>query len=100
MLFELNRVTKAYAPLDGGPAVEVLKGVDFQLAAGEAVAIVGPSGSGKSTLLNILGALDQPTDGQARLDGRDLRGLTEPELATVRNRTIGFIFQLHHLLPQ
>jgi ABC-type lipoprotein export system ATPase subunit len=100
MLFELNHVTKVYAPLDGGPAVEVLKGVDFQLAAGEAVAIIGPSGSGKSTLLNILGALDQPTDGQARLDGRDLRGLTEAELATVRNRTIGFIFQLHHLLPQ
>ncbi|HWX23155.1 MAG TPA: ABC transporter ATP-binding protein [Candidatus Binatia bacterium] len=100
MLLELTRVSKAYASPDGGPAVEVLKDVDLQLAAGEAVAIIGPSGSGKSTLLNIMGALDLPTDGQVRLDGRDLRSLNEAELATMRNRSIGFIFQLHHLLPQ
>lgn len=100
MLLELKQVTKTYAPPGGGPPIEVLKGVDFQLDAGQAVAIVGPSGSGKSTLLNILGALDRPTQGQARLDGRDLSTLDEQELATLRNRTIGFIFQLHHLLPQ
>jgi lipoprotein-releasing system ATP-binding protein len=100
MLLELTRVSKTYASPDGGPAVEVLKDVKLQLAAGEAVAIVGPSGSGKSTLLNIMGALDLPTAGQVRLDGRDLRGLNEAELATLRNRSIGFIFQLHHLLPQ
>lgn len=96
MLLELTHVHKSYA----SPPVEVLRDINFQLAAGEAVAIVGPSGSGKSTLLNILGALDRPTQGTALFDGRDLATLTEPELAAIRNRQIGFIFQLHHLLPQ
>jgi ABC-type lipoprotein export system ATPase subunit len=96
MLLELTHVHKRYA----SPPVEVLRDINFQLADGEAVAIVGPSGSGKSTLLNILGALDRPTQGKALFDGRDLATLTEPELAAIRNRQIGFIFQLHHLLPQ
>jgi ABC-type lipoprotein export system ATPase subunit len=96
MLLELTHVHKSYA----SPPVEVLRDINFQLADGEAVAIVGPSGSGKSTLLNILGALDRPTQGKALFDGRDLATLTEPELAAIRNRQIGFIFQLHHLLPQ
>lgn len=96
MLLELQHVHKSYA----SPPVEVLRDINFQLADGEAVAIVGPSGSGKSTLLNILGALDRPTQGTARFDGRDLATLSEPELAAIRNRQIGFIFQLHHLLPQ
>ncbi|MBM3859577.1 MAG: ABC transporter ATP-binding protein [Verrucomicrobia bacterium] len=96
MLLELQHVHKGYA----SPPVEVLRDINFQLADGEAVAIVGPSGSGKSTLLNILGALDRPTQGTALFDGRDLATLTEPELAAIRNRQIGFIFQLHHLLPQ
>ncbi len=100
MLLELIHVSKTYASPDGGPPVEVLRDVNLQLAAGEAVAVVGPSGSGKSTLLNLMGALDQPTGGQVLLDGRDLHGLTEDELAGVRNRRIGFVFQLHHLLPQ
>src|SRR5262249_54855768 len=66
----------------------------------ESIAIVGPSGSGKSTLLNIIGALDRPDSGRVVLAGRDLSTLSEPELAAVRSREMGFIFQLHHLLPQ
>jgi len=100
MLLELITISKTYAPPDGGPPVAVLQDVEFQLAAAEAVAIIGPSGSGKSTLLNIMGALDHPSAGQVRLDGRELGNLNELELATIRNRSIGFIFQLHHLLPQ
>ncbi len=100
MLLELTKVSKSYPATDAGARVEVLKDVDLQLAAAEAIAIVGPSGSGKSTLLNIMGALDHPSAGQVRLDGRDLADLSEPELAGIRNRAIGFVFQLHHLLPQ
>ena len=99
-MLELTGVSKNYASPDGGPPVSVLKNVDLHLAAGEALAIIGPSGSGKSTLLNIMGALDHPSAGQVRLDGRELSGLSELELASVRNRSIGFVFQLHHLLPQ
>jgi len=96
MLVELTHVQKSYA----APSGEVLRDINFQLVAGEAVAIVGPSGSGKSTLLNLIGALDQPTHGTIRFDGRNLAGLSANELAAIRNRDIGFIFQLHHLLPQ
>ena len=100
MLLELNHVSKSYPSPDGGKAVEVLKPIDLRLAAGEAIAIVGPSGCGKSTLLNLMGALDHPSTGQVRLADRELQGLSEVELAAVRNRTIGFVFQSHHLLPQ
>jgi len=100
MLLELDHLTKTYASPDGGAAVDVLRDVSFRIDAGEATAIIGPSGSGKSTLLNIMGALDRPTTGTVRLDGRDLGGFTEKELAARRNKQIGFIFQLHHLLPQ
>lgn len=101
VLLEAVHVTKRYADPagdDGGP--EVLRGVDLRLTAGESLAVVGPSGSGKSTLLNILGTLDDPTEGNVRLSGRDLTNLAETEKATLRNREIGFVFQLHHLLPQ
>ena len=94
MLVEFTHVAKSYG------TVEVLTDINFQLATGAAVAIVGPSGSGKSTLLNLLGALDQPTSGAVRFADRDLSRLDEAELAGIRNRQIGFIFQLHHLLPQ
>ena len=100
MLLEIDHLSKTYSSPDGGPIVDVLRDVSLRLDAGEAVSIIGPSGSGKSTLLNIMGALDRPTTGTVRLDGRDLGGLTEKELAAIRNRQIGFIFQLHHLLPQ
>jgi lipoprotein-releasing system ATP-binding protein len=100
MLLELDHLSKTYADPEGGPAVDVLRDVSLRLDAGEAVSIIGPSGSGKSTLLNIMGALDRPTMGTVRLDGRDLGGFKEKELAAMRNKQIGFIFQLHHLLPQ
>ena len=99
-LLELDHVQKTYAAPDGGAPVTVLTDVCLQLAAGEAVAIIGPSGSGKSTLLNILGALDLPTAGRALIAGRDLATLGENDLAALRNRELGYIFQQHHLLPQ
>lgn len=80
--------------------VEVLRGVSFELAAGEALAVTGPSGSGKSTLLHLIGSLDRPTSGSIEIGGTDPFQLREPELAWFRNRTIGFVFQDSHLLPQ
>src|SRR5687768_6546228 len=99
-LLELNGITKSYAATPDSPTTEVLRGVDLTLDAGQALAIVGPSGSGKSTLLNIIGTLDRPTSGTVSLDGRDLSQLDEAALAAVRSSQIGFVFQLHHLLPQ
>ena len=78
----------------------MIKGITLTVNRGESIAIVGPSGSGKSMLLNILGSLDSPTNGSIQLDGQELAHLTEQDLASVRNKKIGFIFQSHHLLPQ
>ena len=83
-----------------GEALRVLDGLELEVAAGEAVAIVGPSGSGKTSLLNLLGALDRPSGGSIRVADQDLGGLTAAAAARFRNRTLGFIFQQHHLLPQ
>lgn len=80
--------------------VEVLRGVSFELGEGEALAITGPSGSGKSTLLHLIGSLDRPSSGTIEIDGTDPFALPEPKLAWFRNRTIGFVFQDSHLLPQ
>src|SRR3984957_14511176 len=96
----LRDVAKAYQLVLDGPAVSVLGGIDLEIQQGESAAILGPSGSGKSTLLNIIGTLDRPTGGQVLLEGQDLAKLDETQLAAVRNRRIGFIFQAHHLLPQ
>ena len=98
-LVQLENVTKTY-PTPGGEGLTVLDAVSLAIAAGESLAVVGPSGSGKSTLLNIIGTLDRPTTGRVLLDGRDLSHLGDDELAAVRSRRVGFVFQLHHLLPQ
>ena len=99
VVLSLEDVYKQYESTDREP-VPVLRGISLTVRRGESVAIVGPSGSGKSTLLNILGSLDSPTRGSIRLDGQELADLPEQELASVRNKKIGFIFQSHHLLPQ
>ena len=98
MLAELHNVTKSYRS-DANP-VPVLNGIELRIGAGETIAIVGPSGCGKSTLLNLLGALDQPDSGEVRVAGQNLKALNAEQLAAYRNSTVGFIFQLHHLLPQ
>ena len=97
-ILKLSNVTKEY----NGSAVptQVLKGIDLSIEKGEMVAIVGPSGCGKSTLLNLIGALDRPSSGSITFDDEDLQKLNDKELAIFRNRSIGFVFQLHHLLPQ
>ena len=99
-MLELIHVAKTYPSPGNDEGLCVLEDIDLKVEAGESLVVVGPSGSGKSTLLNIIGALDRPTKGQVLLDGRDLAGLDETELARIRNRQIGFVFQLHHLLPQ
>jgi ABC-type lipoprotein export system ATPase subunit len=100
MLLELEHVEKRFAHPSGEGEIVVLKDISMEVAQGEAVAVIGPSGSGKSTLLNIIGALDAPTAGVVKLGGQDLAGLGNIELSEIRNRQIGFVFQLHHLLPQ
>ncbi|MHC4117301.1 MAG: ABC transporter ATP-binding protein [Planctomycetota bacterium] len=99
-MLELVHVAKTYPSPGDEKGVCVLKDIDLKVEAGSSLVIVGPSGSGKSTLLNIIGALDRPTQGRVVLDGKDLAGLDETELARIRNKQIGFVFQLHHLLPQ
>jgi lipoprotein-releasing system ATP-binding protein len=84
----------------GARGLDVLRGVSLAVQAGQTVAICGPSGSGKSTLLHLLGALDAPTAGSILFRGRDLATLTRAELADFRSRSLGFVFQFHHLLPQ
>ena len=99
-LIELSHVSKHYMNPGSGKRTPVLRDINLSVEKGETVAVVGPSGSGKSTLLNLMGALDQPSSGKVKIKGVDLSVLSENELASVRNRTIGFIFQLHHLLGQ
>jgi lipoprotein-releasing system ATP-binding protein len=97
-MLEVTNVSKQY-PAPNGP-LAVLSGISFSLQRGDAAAIMGPSGSGKSTLLYILGALEAPTAGTVKLDGRNPFELAEKDLAAFRNQSIGFIFQDHCLLPQ
>ena len=97
-MITVSGVSKTYDS-PAGP-VSVLNNLDLDVATGEAISIVGPSGSGKTTLLNILGALDKPTSGSVLIDGKAINELDESGAANFRNRSIGFIFQLHYLLPQ
>ena len=82
-----------------GRTLDVLKGIDLNIYPGQILAIVGPSGAGKSTLLHCMGTLDLPTSGRIRLGSEELTTMSPARLAAVRNRTIGFVFQFHHLLP-
>ncbi|MFQ5505857.1 MAG: ABC transporter ATP-binding protein [Planctomycetota bacterium] len=97
-LVEVKGLRKRYDAHE--PAAEVLKGIDLEIREGESIAVLGPSGSGKSTLLNILGALLPPSEGQVLFAGKDLGTMSKDELAALRCRAVGFVFQAHHLLPQ
>jgi len=96
-LIELKGITKEYQL--GKSVVRALRGLDLHIEQGEIVALMGPSGSGKSTLMHILGALDTPTGGNAYIEGHDLRDLSEKQLAELRGRKVGFVFQTFHLVP-
>jgi lipoprotein-releasing system ATP-binding protein len=98
VLVESSGLRKSF-PQGGGGWIEVLKGIDLRVEAGECLAVVGPSGAGKSTLLHILGALDRPTKGSVRFRGEEVFRRADLELARFRNRHVGFVFQFHHLLP-
>src|SRR6516165_8611392 len=97
-LIELRNLSKTYDL--GEVQVHALRGVSLDIAEGEFVALIGPSGSGKSTLMNTLGCLDRPTSGSYRLDGEEVAGLNPDQLARLRNRRIGFIFQSFNLLSR
>lgn len=97
-LLEATDLSKSFGTRAG--KVEVLRGINLQVTAGETIALVGASGAGKSTLLHILGTLDRPSSGSLLFDGEEVFRRSDAALAAFRNRTIGFVFQFHHLLPE
>lgn len=98
VLLEAHALTKVFE-LDG-KRIEVLRGIDLTIARGDRIAVVGSSGAGKSTLLHVLGTLDKPTGGTLTFEGQDLLRMGTGDLARFRNRSVGFMFQFHHLLPE
>lgn len=100
MIVELDKISKYYETDGLIIRRDVLNEISLTINSGDAISIVGPSGSGKSTLLNILGTLDLPTSGIVKIKGNDILDFNDNQLAEIRNSNIGFIFQLHHLLPQ
>lgn len=98
LVLETCAVTRSFQ--QGPVTLAVLRGVELRVAAGERLAIVGASGSGKTTLLQIVGGLDRPTTGHVRIDGEDIHDLDERTRGKLRNRTLGFVYQFHHLLPE
>jgi len=97
-VIQTHAITKTFG--SNGTAVHALRGIDLEVEPGEFLALIGPSGSGKSTLMAILGCLDRPTSGTYTLDGVQVQGLSGTELAAIRNRKIGFVFQAYNLLPK
>jgi len=97
-VIQTHAITKTFG--SNGTAVHALRGIDLTVEPGEFLALIGPSGSGKSTLMAILGCLDRPTSGTYSLDGEEVQGLSGTELAAIRNRKIGFVFQAYNLLPK
>ncbi|MBQ5670844.1 MAG: ATP-binding cassette domain-containing protein, partial [Oscillospiraceae bacterium] len=97
-LLKLTDICKDY--YQGKEPVRVLKNINLTVEKGEYLAIMGPSGSGKTTLMNLIGCLDVPTSGTYELDGKNLRDMSDDDLAEIRNRHIGFVFQSFHLLPK
>jgi putative ABC transport system ATP-binding protein len=97
-VIEMQGIRKVYDT--GKVKVEALRGIDLTVATGQFIAVVGPSGSGKSTLMNLIGCLDTPTSGEYRLAAENVAGLTRDQLADIRNRRVGFVFQNFNLLPQ
>ena len=97
-VIQCQNVGKTYD--DGSLKVEVLRNIDFQVASGEGIGIIGASGSGKSTLLHILGGLDKPTSGDVKIQGQGLNSLSQVAIGRLRNRHLGFVYQFHHLLPE
>ncbi len=98
LVIKIRNITRDF-PL-GNEIVKVLMGIDLDIERGEYVALMGPSGSGKSTLMNLLGCLDTPTSGSYELNGKDVSNMTDDELAEIRNKEIGFVFQTFNLLPR
>jgi lipoprotein-releasing system ATP-binding protein len=100
MLLQLQNISKGYGEIGVHSFRPVLKELNLEIGKGEKIAIIGPSGSGKTTLLNLVGALDLPDSGDVIFDGKNITGYSKRELANFRNQHLGFIFQLHHLMPQ
>jgi ABC-type lipoprotein export system ATPase subunit len=100
MIIKLENITKSYEKSESHSGQIVLNDISFSVSKGDSISIIGPSGSGKSTLLNLMGTLDKPSSGKVLMHGEDVALLNANQLAEIRNKKVGFIFQSHHLLPQ